>query len=180
MTSDFMLRPLTLEDTKAYVALVQAPNLELNILTGTTRTYTDQEVIDYVHRIVADDTRTDWLMIAPDQTIIGEVVINEYAPETNSANFRIAIFKPDYLGQGIGTWAIEQMLNHAFEERRLNRLSLEVFSFNPRALRVYQKVGFIEEGRLREAVKGPDGYADIILMALLKKDWDRYKEGPCP
>lgn len=171
----YHLRPLTLGDIPAYVAMVQAPNPELNLLTGTNKTYTDQEVSDYVHRIVADQTRTDWLIIAPDQTIIGEVVINEFDPETNSANFRMAIFRSGYWGQGIGSWAVQEMVRHAFEERQLNRLSLEVFSFNPRAQKAYQKAGFIEEGRLREAVQGPDGYADIILMAMLKSDWDQLK-----
>lgn len=171
----YTLRPLTLADAEVYIPLVQNLDPEVARLTGTTQTLTDQEVLAYLERIVADETRTDWLIIAPDQTIIGEVVINEFDSETNSANFRMAIFKPDYLGQGIGTWAIGEVLTHAFEERQLNRLSLEVFSFNPRAQKAYQKAGFIEEGRLREAVKGPEGYADIILMAMLRSDWDQLK-----
>ena len=65
----------------------------------------------------------------------------------------------------------------AFGVLGLHRLSLEVFSFNHRAQRVYQKAGFRQEGILRDAVLDGQTYGDIILMSLLEPEW-RQLSGP--
>ena len=58
-----------------------------------------------------------------------------------------------------------------FRELRLHRLSLDVFSFNPRAKRAYEKAGFRVEGVLRDAIRDGDSYADDILMSILEDEW---------
>ena len=54
-------------------------------------------------------------------------------------------------------------------------MELDVFSFNPRARRVYEKAGFKVEGVLRDAMKDGDRYADDILMAILEDEWRALK-----
>lgn len=76
----------------------------------------------------------------------------------------------------IGTWVTEMTRDFAFEELKLQRLELDVYSFNPRAKKVYLKAGFKQEGILRDAVKNGDEYADDILMAMLKEDWEKIKK----
>lgn len=104
-------------------------------------------------------------------------MINEIDARTRSANFRIAIFDYKNLGKGIGSWAVQKTVDYAFSELHLHRLSLDVFSFNPRAKHVYEKAGFIQEGILRDAAMDPaDGsYADVILMAILEDEWQKRK-----
>ena len=53
----------------------------------------------------------------------------------------------------------------------LHRLELDVFSFNPRARRVYEKLGFQVEGVRRQAIPDGDGWGDDILMAMLEEEW---------
>ncbi len=67
------------------------------------------------------------MLMAPDGTFIGESVINELDRENSSANFRIVIFDEGYLGQGLGSWAVEKTRDFAFEQVGLHRLELEVF-----------------------------------------------------
>ena len=74
-------------------------------------------------------------------------------------------------GRGIGSWAIAKTRDFAFEQLKLHRLELDVFSFNPRAEHAYQKAGFRREGVLRDAVRDGETYADDILMAILEEDW---------
>lgn len=62
-------------------------------------------------------------------------------------------------------------MEFAFEEIKLHRLELDVFSFNLRAIRAYEKAGFKHEGVLRDAIKDGDHYADDILMAILEDEW---------
>lgn len=127
-------------------------------------------------KCVEDEDRYDFLMFAPDGQIIGESVINEIDWETRSANFRIVIFHSDTCGKGIGSWAIEMTQEFAFENLKLHRLELDVFSFNIRAQKAYRKAGFKIEGVLRDAIWTGEDYADDILMAILEDEWRERKQ----
>lgn len=98
-------------------------------------------------------------------------MINEIDRDSMCANFRIAMFRPDSRGRGLGTWVTKCTRAFAFEVLKLHRLELSVFSFNPRAQRVYEKAGFRVEGIRREVVKDGDAYADDIIMSLLAEEW---------
>lgn len=127
-------------------------------------------------KCVEDEDRYYFLMLAPDGQIIGESVINEIDWETRSANFRIVIFHSDTCGKGIGSWAIEMTQEFAFENLKLHRLELDVFSFNIRAQKAYLKAGFKTEGVLRDAIWTGEDYADDILMAILEDEWRERKQ----
>lgn len=74
-------------------------------------------------------------------------------------------------GQGIGRDAFELLLNYAFNELNFHRLSLRVFSFNRRAITLYKKLGFKEEGIMREAFYRSGQWHDIHMMGILKGEY---------
>ena len=98
-------------------------------------------------------------------------MINDINWDVRSANFRIGIFHSEERGKGIGTWAVETTRDFAFEELKLHRLELDVYSFNPRAEKAYIKAGFKREGILRDAILDGDKFADNILMSILEDEW---------
>lgn len=81
---------------------------EIARLTGSKSRFTHDEVVDFFRRCIAADDRFDFIVIDPDDHIIGESVINEIDPATRCANFRIAMFHSDKCGKGIGAWVIEK------------------------------------------------------------------------
>lgn len=83
----------------------------------------------------------------------------------------IMIGEPDLLGQGLGTDALRALLDFGFGELRLERIWLEVYDFNARARRSYEKCGFVLEGTLRRAVYRRGEYHDVHLMAILREEW---------
>ncbi len=83
----------------------------------------------------------------------------------------ITIGEQDRWGRGYGTEAVELMLGHAFERLGLHRVGLSVFAFNDRAIRSYEKAGFHEEGRLREAVWRDGRWWDEVQMGVLEREW---------
>jgi RimJ/RimL family protein N-acetyltransferase len=101
---------------------------------------------------------------------VGEVVLNEWDPHNQSCNFR-TMFGPRGRDRGLGTEAARLLVRYGFEQLGLHRIQLEVYSFNPRARRAYEKVGFVAEGVLRDALRTPDGRADATVMAILAHDW---------
>ncbi len=140
-------------------------------LTGCKESFSKDEVISFFLKSIQDTDRYYFLIISPDNRIIGETVINEIDFNTKSANFRIGIFQSSEQGKGIGTWAVEKTRDFAFEVLNLHRLSLNVFSYNKRAEKCYLTAGFKIEGILRDAVLNGNEYADDILMSILENEW---------
>jgi RimJ/RimL family protein N-acetyltransferase len=90
-----------------------------------------------------------------------------------SAELQIRIAEKSEQGLGFGTAAIHLLISHAFFDLNLNRISVQVFSTNVRALYVYEKTGFKKEGILRQAAFIDGQYIDIIVLGLIKAEYDR-------
>jgi RimJ/RimL family protein N-acetyltransferase len=63
------------------------------------------------------------------------------------------------------------LLAYAFLELNLHRVSLRVFSLNEKAIHIYHKLGFVEEGVMRQSLYRNGQWHDIILMGLLKEEY---------
>ncbi len=87
----------------------------------------------------------------------------------------IIIGEKTYQGKGYGTEAMELLVNYGFNTLNLNRIQLETFSFNIRALKSYQKVGFKEEGIRRQAIYVNGEYHDAIMLGILKNEYQKIK-----
>lgn len=77
-----------------------------------------------------------------------------------------------YWGRGYGTDAMRLALRYAFGELNLERVSLNTFGYNERALHVYLKVGFRVEGSLRQALLRSGRRWDLIFMGILREEWN--------
>ncbi len=75
-------------------------------------------------------------------------------------------------GQGYGREAIGLLLEYAFRYRNYRRVWLRVIANNERGIRAYRACGFTEEGRQREHVYSDGGYHDLVLMGILRSEWD--------
>ncbi len=83
----------------------------------------------------------------------------------------IGLGEREYWGKGYGTDAMRILLRYAFEELNLHRLSLSVFEYNSRAIRSYEKVGFVIEGRARQFLNRDGRRYDMIFMGILRDEW---------
>jgi RimJ/RimL family protein N-acetyltransferase len=66
---------------------------------------------------------------------------------------------------------MQLILGYAFMELNLHRVSLDVFGYNLRAIRSYEKVGFKLEGRKREMLLREGKRWDLIYMGILRAEW---------
>ncbi|GAA3922305.1 GNAT family N-acetyltransferase [Actinoplanes auranticolor] len=107
---------------------------------------------------------------------VGEVVLNEWDPQHGSCNFR-TMFGPGGRDRGLGTEAVRLLVGYGFEQLGLHRITLEVYSFNPRARRAYEKVGFVVEEVRRDALRTPQGWVDATVMAILADEWGQDQQG---
>lgn len=103
--------------------------------------------------------------------LIGTCAFSQLDGDNGSALFHITIGERDCWGRSFGTEATALMLDHAFGTLGLHRVGLSVFAFNERAIRSYRKVGFIVEGRSREAIWREGRFSDEIHMSILAEEW---------
>lgn len=102
---------------------------------------------------------------------IGSIGLLNIDNINKKCEFYIMIGDEEYQNKGIGRKAIVQILNHGFMNLNLNRVELNVLKENERALNLYLKVGFKQEGIFRNAIYKNGKYSDLIYMGLLKDEF---------
>ncbi|MFF4960298.1 GNAT family N-acetyltransferase [Streptomyces sp. NPDC001222] len=172
------LRPVTVNDTNALMPMFQ--DAETMRLTGYHAEGEPDEArlrTWYGTRADHDDRLDLAVMEKPTGDVVGEAVLNDWDAGNESCNFRIA-FVPGAHGRGLGTEATRLIVGYGFERLGLHRISLEVYAFNPRARRVYEKVGFVPEGVLRDALLWEGERVDAVVMSILAPDWFEHRGWP--
>lgn len=139
--------------------------------TGTHAAFSREQVERYLADRPGAPDRADWAVLrAGDGAYLGEAVLNELDAPNESMSFRIALAGPHAFGRGHGTEATRLVLDFAFDTVGLHRVGLEVFDFNARARRVYEKCGFVREGVLRDALLWEGRRHDALVMSVLATD----------
>lgn len=113
------------------------------------------------------------LAIVPEScsNLVGLVSLTSIDWVYRSAEFSICLGDPDFCGQGLGMHVSTRVIEHGFNDYGLNRIWLSVNTDNSRALRLYSKLGFVQEGTLRQSIFKNGKFCDAILMSLLVSDW---------
>jgi RimJ/RimL family protein N-acetyltransferase len=174
-----ILRPFVDADTPALLAALADP--DVRILTGSvhdeasarTPVSPQEEKLAgewYATRNFTDDRLDLAVVDKASGACVGEAVLNQWDPGSQSCNFRILI-GPAGQNRGLGTEATRLIVGYGFEGLGLHRISLEVYAFNPRARRVYERCGFRPEGVLRESLRYGDQWIDATVMSVLAPEW---------
>jgi RimJ/RimL family protein N-acetyltransferase len=106
-----------------------------------------------------------------DDKLIGDIGLRVQWSH-QSAWLGVSIGEPEYHGKGYGTEAVRLVVNYGFQELGLWRVQLGVFSYNIRAQKSYQKVGFRQEAIQRSALYRDGQRHDHILMGILRPEWE--------
>jgi RimJ/RimL family protein N-acetyltransferase len=102
--------------------------------------------------------------------LVGNIGLWGARAKDRCATLGIALGR-EYLGRGYGTDAMRVIVGYGFREMGLHRIQLGVAPFNQAGIRAYEKAGFTEEGRHREAVWHDGRWYDEVLMSVLDHEW---------
>lgn len=106
-----------------------------------------------------------------EDTILGLISLVSINYMNQSAELHIMIGDSENQGRGIGTFAVTAMLNHAFNNMNLQRVELSVLEDNVRAKHLYEKCGFVYEGRKRKAKYKNGSFVDMLMYSILKSEF---------
>lgn len=169
-----VLRPLGPEHVDTFLAAARDP--ELRRLTGT-HTEFDRGTIE--RWIATRSEHHDRLDLAihrrDDDAFLGELALTSFDPANESVAIRIALAATDLRGKGYGSAAMRLVLAHAFDAVGVHRVELDVYAFNASAVRAYERLGFVHEGRLREALLWEGERHDALLMSILRPEWEQHR-----
>ena len=106
-------------------------------------------------------------MVEVDGGLVGVAFLHSLRAQDRKARYAVGFFAPEHLGHGWGAEVTGLVLDHAFDVLGLHRVDLRVLAFNERAVRSYERAGFVVEGRERDSCRiGDDWYDDVIMGAL--------------
>jgi len=131
------------------------------------RPMTEDAAKRWVQRLLGQDFA--WIIEAG--SLIGEIRLDRVDLRDRRANLAIGIEDANQLGKGLGSEAIALALGHAFNVLKLHRVSVRVVDYNSRAIRAYQKCGFVIEGREREVALVDGSWHDDVMMAILDREY---------
>ena len=136
-------------------------------LGGTPTPSTREQIAANIERQAGDPSRVSFAVARQeDNDLVGGVVLDQIDGRNRSAVFHIFI-DASYTGRGYGTEATHLMLDYGFGILNLHRVELLVFQFNTRAIHVYEKIGFVQEGVKRQNWYYEHEWHDSVVMSVL-------------
>ncbi len=104
--------------------------------------------------------------------VLGLISLMDINYINRCGEIHIMIGNSENRSKGIGTFAVRAMIDHAFNNLNLRRIELGVLETNAAAIRLYEKTGFVREGVKRQSNYKNGSYVSMIMMGLLKKEWN--------
>ncbi|MBP2026137.1 GNAT family N-acetyltransferase [Peptoniphilus stercorisuis] len=172
LKNNYILRKMQIDDLDNYYNNNFNPlDEDISIFTGCKDSFSYEEIKNYFYNCLNNPNRVDFFIINPANNIIGESVLNEIDYKNKSANFRIAIFKKNERNKKIGSLVIEETIKYGFLNLNLDKITLDVFSFNKRAKKSYEKAGFKIESIMKNDISLNGVFYDDISMYITKDMW---------
>lgn len=134
--------------------------------------YRDLQNLTETHLYQAEMPSELRFAIESENEIAGEISLKSIRWFNRKAEIAIFILEP-FRGKGLAEQALRLLLEYVFKTMNFYRIEAEVVAYNPAAKALFEKLGFIREGVLREAKYFDGSYHDIFRYGLLAKEWDK-------
>lgn len=169
------LTPVELNDAGVLTACENDPDVRhaLFLAFPVAREQQEEKIRTYIS---SKDSIVFTIREKQSSKAIGQTAFFRLDYISRAAVFYLAILDKSCWSKGYGSEATRLMLNYAFETLNLNRIQLHVCAENPPAIKIYQKLGFVKEGVLRQAMYRDGHYVNFWVMGLLKQDWKNQSE----
>ncbi len=164
-------RPLELSDEPVLRRWINDPrNWKTLLHRGPMNECREREWLESLGK-----SKTDYvfgIVVKDGDRLIGTTGLHVVDGRTRSATFGLLIGEVAFQNRGYGSEATRLAIRYGFRELNLNRIQLSVYAHNWRAIRAYQKAGFVHEGCLRQAQYVNGEYVDEYRFAILREEWE--------
>ncbi len=165
------LRDLEKKDAKFMYEWMSDPEVYCNFRFDPKKITIDS-CKSFIENSVNDKKNKNFAIADDNDEYLGTISLKNIDMENKNAEYAIAVRKK-FHGTGVSKFATEELLKYAFETLNLNKVYLNVLSENTRAIKFYEKVGFIYEGEFKEHLCINSKFKDLKWYCFLKNDYKK-------
>ncbi|WP_322506809.1 GNAT family protein [Anaerolinea sp.] len=167
------LRPIQRSDLPFFVEWLNDPEVR-QFITATIPLSLEEEEQWYEQMLKQPKPERPFAIEVREEgewQLIGNITLFDLSWVNRSAEVGILIGDKRFWNRGYGREAMRLMVQHAFETLNLNRVYLRVDVENIRGIKSYEQAGFVKEGILRQANYRNGKYSDMMVMSVLRSEW---------
>jgi RimJ/RimL family protein N-acetyltransferase len=174
------LRPLVEEDAPLLTRWFFDPEVLhwLQLSEDPAELRTSQAVRERCERMQADPFTETWRIDTVKGRPVGQIELVDIHPLQRRAEVHVCTGEKDVWGRGYGTRAVQRLLRHAFEDRRLRRVFATADADNARVIRCFERCGFTYEGRLRRHRLRHGQPTDMVVRGILDGEYRAANDRP--
>lgn len=160
-----ILRRVVEEDYSTFLLWLNDPEIRINLAIRYT-----VDIADLKNRL----SEGVYFSIIFEDKLAGYVALKDIS-QLNQRAYLETVVGVQFRRMGVAKDALITLLNYAFGELNLHKVLLEVYEFNQSAYELYKKVGFVLEGRLRQNSFKMGKFYDLLIMGILKEEFNNHK-----
>lgn len=174
------LVPLDVGHVDHVMGWVNDPDIVGNLAAFAGTPLTRDDEVRFIERMRTSTEDRVFSIFATDSgAYLGQCGLHQIFRRSGVGRLSIIVAERHEMGRGVGSAAIAKLLDMAFAARAdggegLHKVWLMAFRKNERARRTYARVGFVDEGTLRDEYFHEGTWHDMVRMAVLAREW------PCP
>jgi RimJ/RimL family protein N-acetyltransferase len=173
-----ILRPLAESDVDHIMTWVNDPEVVGNLAAFAGQPLTRADELAWIRRTLASPADVVFSVLDADGArYLGQIGIHQIHARSKVGRLGVVIAARSDMGKGYGTAAIRATLDHAFGALALHKLWVMMFARNTRTRGIVQRLGFIEEGVLREEYFHDGAWHDMVRLSLLAREWPPSRPG---
>ncbi len=166
------LRAVDEIDVDNILTWVNDPGVVGNLATFAGAPLTRADELAWVRKVrTSNDDRVFTVTDAHDDRYLGQVGLHQIFWRSRVARAAAIVSNKSDHGRGYGSAAIAALLDVAFHELELHKVWLMVFRTNERSLRTWRRLGFLDEGVLRDEYFHEGAWHDMVRLGLLRHEW---------
>lgn len=172
------LRPLEESDVDDILTWVNDPEIVGNLAAFSGDPFTREQELEWIRRVRSARSEVVFTITAADDgRYLGQCGIHQIHERSKVGRLACIIAQKKDMGCGHGSAAIRAVLDHAFDVMQLHKIWLMVFAHNSRSRGINGRIGFREEGILREEYFHEGRWHDMVRMSMLDREWQAIREG---
>lgn len=174
------LRPVEEHDVDDILRWVNDKDIVGNLAAFAGKPLTRDDEIAWVRKVrTSTDEKVFTVLEAKSGRYLGQVGLHQIFWRSRVGRVAAIIAGKDDMGRGYGSAAIATLLDIAFDELALHKVWLMVFDKNTRSRRTWNRLGFVDEGILRDEYFHDGAWHHMVRMGLLEDEW-RSARAPHP
>ena len=164
-----MLREIKESDMNLFNKLINSSNVE-QFVVGWSKPVTMGEQNAWFQGLKNDNNIRYSIVNVNDSELYGTLIISKIDWKNRTCGLDIKL-SDESRGKGIGTESVTLAVDYIFEQLNLNRVEVKILDYNVASQRIFEKLGFVKEGILRDSIFKNGKYNDLFVYGLLKKDY---------